>query len=262
MKSIVEEAATINKAIENAWNRAGNPLEFSIKILEHPLTSFFGLKTSKSAKIALFFTEVASRPIREREAQPPRQARPAVRPTAPPKARELEQRPPQKPYARQLQERASDTRQSSPQERPERTSTRPDQLQRRPLPSRQPEQPRQSEQRQPYSEQRPQYSEQRQPEQRFNDRPQEPREAWNDQMVNDAQEWIKETLVMMGKPEITITPYVSHNYLKLTLSRPVLDDDRQEDTQLKSWGSLAMESVREKARKPLRSLRIVLDSKQ
>ena len=53
----MEEASSITKAIENAWNRAGQPQEFTVKILELPRTSFFGLKTSKSAKIALFFNE-------------------------------------------------------------------------------------------------------------------------------------------------------------------------------------------------------------
>ena len=67
MKSIMEEASTISKAIETAWNRAGQPQEFTVKILELPKTSFFGLKTSKSAKIAFFFTEVAPKP---REFQP------------------------------------------------------------------------------------------------------------------------------------------------------------------------------------------------
>ena len=81
-------------------------------------------------------------------------------------------------------------------------------------------------------------------------------------MVDAAQDWIKETLVMMGKPDIKINAQVSHNYLKLYLDQPVMDDYKQEETQLKSWGSLAMESVREKANKPLRSLRIVLESKK
>jgi hypothetical protein len=89
---------------------------------------------------------------------------------------------------------------------------------------------------------------------------QEPRENWTPEMAQVAQEWIKETLVLMGKPDITVNTQVSHNYLKVNLSAPVLDDARQEETQLKSWGMLAMEAVREKMGKPLRSLRIVLES--
>ncbi len=54
MKSIVEEASSIVKAIEKGWIRAGKPQEFSVKVFEEPQKNFFGL-TVKSAKIALFF---------------------------------------------------------------------------------------------------------------------------------------------------------------------------------------------------------------
>ncbi len=56
MKSIMEEASSISKAIDLAWNRAGKPSQFSIKILEEPERNMFGL-TVKSAKIAIFFEE-------------------------------------------------------------------------------------------------------------------------------------------------------------------------------------------------------------
>ena len=79
-------------------------------------------------------------------------------------------------------------------------------------------------------------------------------------MVHIAQDWVKETLVLMGKPEIDVHVQPSHNYLKISLSQPVLEDAKQEETQLKSWGNLAMEAVREKNQKPLRSLRIIIDS--
>ncbi len=54
MKSIVEEASSIAKAIEKAWARAGKPEEFSVKIFEDAEKNFFGF-TTKSAKIAIFF---------------------------------------------------------------------------------------------------------------------------------------------------------------------------------------------------------------
>ncbi|HEV2916138.1 MAG TPA: hypothetical protein VGW78_00160 [Candidatus Babeliales bacterium] len=59
MKSIVEEASSIFKAIEKAWERAGKPVDFSVKIFEDSQKSFFGL-TKKQAKIGLFFTESAA----------------------------------------------------------------------------------------------------------------------------------------------------------------------------------------------------------
>lgn len=59
MKSIMEEASSILKAIEKGWTKAGQPKEFSVKIFEEPQRNFFGM-TVKPAKIALFFNEVAT----------------------------------------------------------------------------------------------------------------------------------------------------------------------------------------------------------
>lgn len=56
MKSIIEEASSITKAIENAWKRADQPNEFSIRIFEMPQKNMFGF-TTKSAKIGIFYDE-------------------------------------------------------------------------------------------------------------------------------------------------------------------------------------------------------------
>lgn len=56
MKSLVEEASSVSKAIENAWKRAEHPTEFSVRIHELPEKNMFGF-TTKPAKIAIFFQE-------------------------------------------------------------------------------------------------------------------------------------------------------------------------------------------------------------
>jgi len=56
MKSLIEEASSISKAIEKGWLRAGKPRNFSIKIYEESEKNFFGM-TTKSAKIAIVFDE-------------------------------------------------------------------------------------------------------------------------------------------------------------------------------------------------------------
>ncbi len=56
MKSIIEEASSITKAIESAWKRANQPNEFSIRIFEMPQKNMFGF-TTKSAKIGIFYDE-------------------------------------------------------------------------------------------------------------------------------------------------------------------------------------------------------------
>lgn len=56
MKSIVHEASSIAKAIEQGLAKAGNPRDFAVKILEYPEKNFFGI-TTKPAKIALYIEE-------------------------------------------------------------------------------------------------------------------------------------------------------------------------------------------------------------
>ena len=56
MKSLVEEASSVSKAIEKAWLRAGKPTSFSVKIYEEAQSGFLGFN-SKPAKIGLFFEE-------------------------------------------------------------------------------------------------------------------------------------------------------------------------------------------------------------
>jgi predicted RNA-binding protein Jag len=56
MKSVMEEAPSIAKAIEQAWERVGKPREFTVKVFEEAKRSFFGF-TKQSAKIALIFDE-------------------------------------------------------------------------------------------------------------------------------------------------------------------------------------------------------------
>ena len=55
MKSIMEEASSIVKAIEKGWNSAGQPKEFTIKVFEEPQKNFIGMTTvrQKSASFLL-----------------------------------------------------------------------------------------------------------------------------------------------------------------------------------------------------------------
>ena len=56
MKSIIEEASSIVKAIEKGWASAGKPTEFTVKVLEQPTYNFLGFNT-KPAKISFFFDD-------------------------------------------------------------------------------------------------------------------------------------------------------------------------------------------------------------
>lgn len=56
MKSIICEASSIAKAVEQGWQKAGMPQNFSIKVLEKEEKNFIGM-TKKPAKVAIFFEE-------------------------------------------------------------------------------------------------------------------------------------------------------------------------------------------------------------
>jgi predicted RNA-binding protein Jag len=58
MKSLIEEASTIGKAIEKAWERAGKPQSFSIKVCEKPEYGFLGM-TKKYGKVVIFFEDIS-----------------------------------------------------------------------------------------------------------------------------------------------------------------------------------------------------------
>lgn len=66
MKSIMEEASSIAKAIEKGWTRAGEPKEFTVRIFEVPQKNFLRF-TVKPAKVGIFFKEQA--PVKETRAK-------------------------------------------------------------------------------------------------------------------------------------------------------------------------------------------------
>ncbi|HBY05329.1 TPA: hypothetical protein DEG75_00050 [Candidatus Dependentiae bacterium] len=78
MKSLVQEASTIAKAIKQAWETAGKPRDFSVKVLEQPVYNFLGF-TKRSAKIAFLFEADApskegnrNKPVFDSSSRPPR----------------------------------------------------------------------------------------------------------------------------------------------------------------------------------------------
>ncbi len=58
MKSVVAEASSISKAVELAWQKAGQPKEFLVKVFQEPQRNMFGL-TKTSAKVGIFFDDAA-----------------------------------------------------------------------------------------------------------------------------------------------------------------------------------------------------------
>lgn len=77
MKSVIQEASTLTKAIEQGWIKAGKPKEFSIRILQEPDKNFLGM-TIKNAKVAVFFGRLDEIPPLQqpRQDQSPKQQPP------------------------------------------------------------------------------------------------------------------------------------------------------------------------------------------
>lgn len=119
MKSIIEEASSIGKAIETAWIQAGKPSDFTVRIFEESQKNMFGF-TSKPAKIGIFFEEskkhekqqhhvAAPRDQQKNEHQKPKEKE--VRVTSAPKQKEQQ---PVKPVVAQPRPKREETEQTEP----------------------------------------------------------------------------------------------------------------------------------------------------
>lgn len=74
MKSVIQEASSLMKAIEKGWEKAGSPHEFTVKILEESERNFIGL-TTKQAKVCILFAQTghSQRPQSHHAASPKQQ---------------------------------------------------------------------------------------------------------------------------------------------------------------------------------------------
>lgn len=240
MKSMVEEATSIAKAVENCWNRAGKPQEFTIKVLEYPEKNFLGL-SKKPAKIALIYREQpaaseTSKPRARQSEQPRRESRPTTGP------RQQSRHPQPQHKAEQVTPETHKAPVSSeqrhaqaPREREQR-SDRPQQrrTERRPY-------------ERPYREQR------EQPEQGY--------AKWTPEMVQAAQTWMQETLGMMRASDIQVNMHVSGPLLRVELNKPVDADPRQEEILFKSWTTLLFDALRSQFKDIPRPLRVIIESR-
>ena len=196
MKSIMEEASSLSKAIDRAWNRAGKPSKFTVRVLEEPEHNMFGL-TVKSAKIALFFdekstdgissysNEKATRP-RHHEQAPRRQSPAADRPT---KAPRFEPRSQERPYRAPIRR---------------------------------------------------------------------PRPEWNDELAQQAKDWISQTLAKIGLPHIEYSIRPDNNLLRFTFKSSLTGTEGKDRMLFSSFACLIMTTLRHRYKKQLKNLKVVL----
>ena len=224
MKSIIEQASSIMKAIEKAWDQADKPKDFSIKIFEKEEKNFFGM-TTKPAKIGIFFTdkptthdkstikprseikecrdEVKQQPLHKQQPQPvvkPQPARPEQQ-SRPEQSRIIV---PKKPvYQRELNPSA--TKQEDISEKPRRISA-----------------------------------------------------TWNDTMIQSTESWLKKTLSLMEMNGINFTTEIAGKNLKLTFNTPLIADVMHEKQLFRSFAHLIMSSLRNQYKQEIKDLKVIL----
>lgn len=245
MKSVVEEASSIVKAIDKAWVRAGKPREFSVKVFEEPQRNFFGL-TVKSAKIAIFF---GVEPSHEKAHESGYQGRDR-------------QRPHQREQRGAHQGRKEHGRSADQREHRQYRQDRPQQQHPREHEARQQRHERPA--RHDRREQMPTAENNPRPEMREHTPSQEqrPRNIWNEAMVGTATNWIKECLSVMGLPNVEMNTSVKENSLRIDLDTPIADRTQKERLLLGSFAHLAMEAIRSKYKENARGLRIFIGISQ
>jgi len=218
MKSIMEEASTIFKAIEKAWIRAEKPQSFSVKLLEEPTKNFIGM-TTKPAKIAFLFDEVsvATKQVRPHQPQPTPQ--PARKPHAP--AQQQERQPKRESHA-SAQQQQRPAAQPQPKRQPENRTVAP----------------------------------------RVNDEqstaPRENQPLWQEDMARGAEEWLKETLTLLGQQVPPFTSEIKNKHLIIAFEKAIVEDSHQEHLLFSSLAHLVLQATRNKFKNQARGLKIIL----
>ena len=203
MKSIMEEASSVAKAIEKGWARAGKPQEFTVKVFEEAQTSFFGFITSKPAKIGLFFQEqTISQPMRHQKDRAPQNSPKKYTANV-----QAQQQPARQPQLRQPA--------AAPQQ------PRPERAPRTDLHSTTP---------------------------------------WSPELMDAAQEWVKDSLQLMSLSSVSFNTEADRYALKFTFSKPLLELSEKEKMLFRSWAYLIMQALRQKFKRPLKGLKVILTS--
>jgi len=236
MKSIIEEASSIIKAIEKGWLRAECPEQFSVKVLEDAETGFLGLRTTKSAKIALYFEDkqdkrdsgsAKNKPRHhdERSNQTPRRAsghqspsekndsdrsRNPKRPHLDDKEKNNKIKPTNSGQLRPIENKNTENKTIEPKKAPKNLADTAD--------------------------------------------------LWSPEMIAVAQEWLRTTLQLMDLSTAQFTVSPSRYHLKVEFAKPLFADPEQERLLFRSYAYLLMQTLRNKYKRPLRGFKVILNT--
>ncbi len=251
MKSIMEEASTIFKAIEKAWTRAEKPQSFSVKLLEEPTKNFIGM-TVKPAKIAFLFEETAV----SRTPHKQQNASTFAKATS------------DRPQDRQPMRDRTENMPAQQGQQAKKTSPAPMQKHDRhrmvanhdhvkePMDKHQQGQPKKLIENKPAQQPRTTRTEQQMAEGA------EPRERqqliWHDTMARIAENWLKDTITVLGKTVPPFTTEIKNKHLIIAFETPIVEDAHQERMLFSSLAHLALQVVRNQFKNQARGLKIIL----
>jgi len=240
MKSIMHEASSLAKAIEQGWEKAGKPTDFSIKILEKPQKNFFGL-TTHPAKIALYFDErsIGGHPQRSDAHRQP-------------KPRDLREVPQRSPEREQRPQQQRHTESRRPEVRPiEPVSAQGYGVQGRTRSESRPEQRAEPRVESDFT----QDTTSRQPQPHAGPR----QEAqWNEAMTDYAREWLDTVLPESVGKRVGFTIEPNNLYLRITFESPVLENQEKEKRLYASLSLLILEALKRRFKVGLRKHKIIL----
>lgn len=230
MKSIVQEGSSISKAVESAWQSAGKPQEFTVKVLEEPQHNFIGM-TTRSAKVAIFFKEpyAAGKPTHEKAERFARNDRHAER-----EAR----------GARSKKQPRGQREQFAGQ-KPQQKDTR----------AHRPSYP--SEEQQP-SYARPQFEGVKEYGEELHEGAGFDGVFWTPEMITMAKDWLQGALVAMDMPNLHYSTEVNRLYFKVSFEDPVNTNIVTERQIFRSFAMLLMQHMRNRLKRPLKGFKVVL----
>lgn len=222
MKSVMEEASSIAKAVEQAWERVGKPREFTVKVFEEAKHSFFGF-TTQSAKIALIFDENML----------------MVKPT--------QERPKEQHHVKSSQDKH---KQKFKKQHPRKQES----------PAHQPQQKTVERKIEKQDKQDKQSDNAKATTGTHDERMGKQKSLWTDEMIQAAQTWVDKNLKIIGLPNITFTTSAQKYYLRFQFDNCVLENKEKEKKLFSAFAHLIMATLRNKFKKELRGLKVVLIS--
>ena len=247
MKSIMEEASTISKAIEKGLAKAGNPKEFSVKIYEEPERNFFGI-TTKPAKIGIFFDEGKEKKYGSESGSyqsKPSYAKPSTSGTKHP-----QKQTPQPVKPKQAQEQ---------QQKPVHGKTSPDNQNLKQKPQIKEVKPEQNKQQSTVhakiSHPNIQSHEQRQPKSDILE-PSKP--LWTPEMINAASDWLKQMLGHTEYANVLFDISADKYYLKINFASPICQDVTKERQLFAAIALLLMQGIKKKFENPFKGYKVIL----